>query len=207
MTSSDRAIRQPSLWVSCGIIIGTAFVGGAVAGFTDAMAERGEATISGGLGFGLVTLIGAAVLALYLSRFGRFWAAWSRRKRLYTVSLALSVALGLIISIGLRSASGDAGAFDPFGNRPIAPTPAIILSGLWAIILGVAIALYQHTIDEHEKQAYLSAGTAAFNVIAIVAPVWWLMWRAGQAPPTDGLALFVLAAIVNAIVYLWIKYR
>jgi hypothetical protein len=207
MTSSDPVARRPSLWVVAGIIIGTAFLAGAVSGYVDATLEKGGSAPSAAMLFGLVSVLGLAALGLYLSRFGRFWKHWSRRKQLYVVSISLSAFLGFVISIGLRQASGSQSGFDPFGNGPVALVPALIVAAVWLLGMALAIGLYQRNIDEHEQRAYLWGGVAGFNAIAMIAPVWWLLARAGQLPPVDGMLLFLMSAAANAAVYLWIKYR
>jgi hypothetical protein len=198
--------RQPSfLWTGV-IVIGTAFAAGAVAGYRDAMRDAGEAISSSALPQVLVLLLGCLVLGFYLSRFGRFWKNWSRRKKLYTLSLIMAAALGFLSSIALRlGADGD--AIDPFGKGPVDPTIALLLSALWIGGMGLSILIYQRNIDDHEKQAYLWGGLAGFYAVVFPAPAWWLLARAGMLPPVDGMILFLFSLVANAIVYFWLKFR
>ena len=39
------------------------------------------------------------------------------------------------------------------------------------------------------------------------APVWWVLHRAALAPSPDAMLLFLLTLVVNAVVYLWLKFR
>lgn len=208
MTASESTPpRQPSLWWTCGIIIATAFVAGAASGYLDAVREDGASVPPTPLIFGLVSAAGAAVLAIYLTRFGRFWAHWSPRKRLYIASLLLAAGLGFAVSLGLQMANDGGAGFNTFGNGRIAFAPALAVSLLWTVGMAISIVLYQRNIDEHEKQAYLWAGLAGFYAVVFVTPVWWLMARAGQLPPVDAMVIFLLAVAANAVVYFWTKFR
>jgi hypothetical protein len=201
------APRQPSfVWISV-IIITTAFLVGAANGYVDRMREYGESVPPTSLLNGAMITIGLACMAVYLRPFGRFWDAWTQRKRLYIASLVLAAVLGIAVSIGLRAGAPDGASFDPFGNGPVTLLAAILLSAAWVGGMGISISLYQRNIDEHEKQAYLWAGVVGFNSVMFVAPVWWLLARAGVTAPVNAMALFLIAAAANAIVYLWLKFR
>lgn len=209
MTENERisSARQPSLVWTCAIIIGTAFFTGAVSGYVDGMRDDGDVGVSGIFVQFAVIGAGVAVLAAYLSRFGRFWQCWSRRKQLYTVSLSLSALLGFISVIALRIGVGDGSASDLFGDGSFDPRIAMILSALWVCGMGLSIFIYHRNVDDHEKQAYLWGGLAGFYAIVFPAPAWWLLARAQMMPPVDGMILFLFAMIANAIVYLWLKFR
>jgi hypothetical protein len=199
--------RKPSFVMIGTIFISTAFLVGAANGYADKMRQYGESVPSAGVLNGAMIAIGVVAMTLYLRCFGKFWRAWSQRKRLYLVSLVLAAALGIAISIGLRAGGPDGAAFDPFGNGPVTPLAAWLLSAAWLGGMTISIALYQRNIDEHEKQAYLWAGAVSFNAVMCIAPVWWLLGRAGTLPPVDAMALFLIGAVANAAVYLWLKFR
>lgn len=198
---------RPSFFWTCAIIIGTAFIAGGVSGYIDGMRDDGETGVSALLVLLTVIGAGAAILAAYLSRFGRFWQGWSRRKRLYTVSLSLSALLGFSSVIALRIGVGDRPASDLFSDTTFDPRVAVILSALWVCGMGLSIFLYHRNIDDHEKQAYLWGGLAGFYAIVFPAPAWWLLARAQMMPPVDGMILFLFAVIANGIVYMWLKFR
>lgn len=209
MTENEplSSARQPSFVWTAAIIIGTAFLAGGVSGYIDGMREDGETNISGVLAQLVVIGAGVAILAAYLSRFGRFWERWSKRKQLYTVSLSLSALLGFVSVIALRIGVGDGSASDLFGDGTFDPSVAVFLSALWVCGMGLSIFIYHRNVDDHEKQAYLWGGLAGFYAIVFPAPAWWLLARAQLMPPVDGMILFLFAVIANAIVYMWLKFR
>ena len=92
-------------------------------------------------------------------------------------------------------------------NSALTPNVAIGLSLLWVVGLIVALFLYHRTIDDHERQAYLWAGTRRLLRLCYPCPVWWVLARADLAPPVDAMLLFALSMIVNAVVYFWFKFR
>ena len=200
--------RKPSfVWTSV-IIIVTAFMTGAVSGYFDKMAEYGEASRTSGFAAQLVVIaIGLVVLGAYLSRFGRFWASWSRRKQLYAVSLSIAALLGFVTTLALRFGVGDGPSSDLFGNGQFDPQVAILVSALWIGGMALSLFIYHRNVDDHEKQAYLWGGLAGFYAVIFPAPVWWLLARAQMVPAVDGMILFLFAVVANAIVYMWLKYR
>lgn len=202
----DERKRPGILWPAV-ITLTTLFLMGGVAGYLDAHRANGGPGPSAPVAAGLVLLVGIAVMAAYLRRFGTFWQGWSRRKRLYTGSLIGSALLGLITSWLIRSGQRDLGADPFFSNSPLTPGIAVILALLWAIGISVAVTVYQRTVDDHEKQAYLWAGLAGYYAFVIPAPAWWVLSRASLLPPVDAMALFMLTILVNAAVYLWMKFR
>jgi hypothetical protein len=209
MTENEpvRANRQPSLfWVSVIFLI-TAMATGGVEGHFDGLRDAGETVQASGSIHSLVLLIGLGTLAIYLSRFGAFWKSWSKRKRLYAASLILAGGIGLVSGMAIQLDRPGAPDQSLFGNGAINPGIAITLSSVWAGGMALSILLYHRGVDDHEKQAYLWGGLAGFYAIVFPAPAWWLLARADLAPPVDGMILFLLALIANAIVYFWLKFR
>lgn len=199
----DNAQPQPRIWHVIAIIIGTAFLSGTMTGYLDHVDNPPLNSATGG---GLVMLAGVGALLFYLSRFGRFWQSWTRRKRLYYVSLLLAAFIGFIVTLLLRIGAG-AGGFEPFGSGPFNPTAAIMLSVLWLVGMATSILIYQRNIDDHERHAYLWAGVIGFNVIVFAAPIWWLLARAALVPPVDGMLLLLFALLANSGAYVWLKFR
>jgi len=199
--------RRPGLLWPTVITLATVFLMGGVAGYLDAHRADGGDGPSGLVAGGLVLLAGAGVMWLYLRRFPLFWQGWSRRKRLYTASIAGSVLLGLLTAILLRSGQADVTADPFFSNSALSPQIAILLALLWGAGISIAVFIYQRTIDDHEERAYLWAGLAGYYAFVIPAPMWWVLARADLAPPVDAMLLFGLTIITNALVYLWLKFR
>lgn len=202
----DMHRRPGVLWPTL-ITLATVFLMGGVAGYLDAHRADGGDGPSGLVAGGLVLLAGVGVMWLYLRRFPLFWQGWSRRKRLYTASIAGSVLLGLLTAILLRSGQADVTADPFFSNSALSPQIAILLALLWGAGISIAVFIYQRTIDDHEERAYLWAGLAGYYAFVIPAPMWWVLARADLAPPVDAMLLFGLTIITNALVYLWLKFR
>lgn len=211
MTMSGEAEnerKRPSLLWPLAIVLATVFAMGVAAGYLDAHRDAGGSGPSALIGGGVVLLAGLAALGLYLRRFGTFWHDWSRRKRLYVGSLIGSGLLGLISAILIRSGQvGDFGGDPFFSNSPLTPGVAMILALLWSVGISIAVIVYQRSVDDHEKQAYLWAGLAGYYAFIVPAPAWWVLARADLVPPVDAMLLFVLTIMVNAVVYLWLKFR
>ena len=209
MTENEPMVanRQPSfMWVSV-ITLGTVMLCGGVAGYFDELREA-DPTHETGLWLQLLVLLGGlAVLGLYLSRFGKFWQNWSRRKQHYLASLILAAALGLFSGVALQMDKVAGSDQSLIENGAIGPGVAIALSVIWLVGMTISILLYHRGVDDHEKQAYLWGGLAGFYAIVFPAPAWWLLARADLTAPVDGMALFLLALIANAVVYFWLKYR
>jgi hypothetical protein len=201
------ARRHPGVLWPTVITLGTVFLMGGVAGYLDAHRADGGGGPSGLVAGGLVLLAGVGVMWLYLRRFPAFWQNWSRRKRLYTASIAGSALLGLLTAILLRSGQSDIAADPFFSNSALSPQIAILLALLWGVGISIAVFIYQRTIDDHEQRAYLWAGLAGYYAFVIPAPMWWVLARADLAPPVDAMLLFTVTIITNAIVYLWLKFR
>lgn len=207
MTSDPAEKRKrPSLIWPVVITLATIFLMGVAAGYLDAMRDAGKSAPSAAAGAGLVLAGGMVAMAFYLRRVGKFWAGWSKRKRLYWTCLAVAVGIGALSAILDRSGTSDPGA-PLFGSGALSPAIAIALALLWAGGLAVLIPLYERSIDDHERQAYWRAGLAGYYAFIIPAPAWWVLNRAGLVPPVDAMLLFLAALLVNAAVYFWLKFR
>ncbi|NIJ36022.1 hypothetical protein FHR22_000671 [Sphingopyxis panaciterrae] len=207
MTTDPAEKRQrPSIVWPILIIFATIFLMGVAAGYLDAMREAGGNAPPTPVVSGAVLLGGGAAMLFYLRRVGNFWSGWSRRKRLYWGCLFAAVLIGALSVIVARSGTDDL-SINAILSGALSPTAAVILAALWVLGLTILIPLYERVIDDHERQAYLRAGLASYYVFIIPIPAWWVLHRAGLAPPIDAMLLFLLAFLVNLVVYLWLKFR
>lgn len=211
MTMANKAQDKPRgapgiLWPTV-IALSTVFLMGVTVGYLKAHEAQGGAGPSPLIGGGLALLAGIVVLGLYLRRFGSFWQNWSRRKQLYMSSIVGSGLLGLITAMLMRSGEIDGSASPFFSNSALSPDIAVALALIWGIGISIAVVVYQRTIDDHERQAYLWAGLAGYYAFVVPAPAWWVLARADLAPPLNAMLLFALTIVVNAAVYLWLKFR
>jgi hypothetical protein len=201
----SRANGPGLLWPIV-ILLAAAMLAGGFAGYNQAAAESGDATLAPWVGPTVAFLFGAGALTLYFRRHAATWRSWSQRKRLYWVSLAFFFTLGIALAVLMQAGQID-GAAEIFSNTALAPATAVLLSILWAGGLTIAMFFYHRSIDDHERHAYRLASVAGFHAFVVTCPVWWVLWRAGIAPPIEAMTLFGLAMTVNLAVYLWFKFR
>jgi hypothetical protein len=199
--------RYPGILWPTVITLSTVFLMGVTAGYLNERSAQSGDGPSALVGGGLVLLAGIVVMGLYLRRFGPFWQSWSRRKRLYMASIFGSGALGLITAMLMRAGESDSTASPFYSNSALSPEIAVALALIWGIGISIALFVYQRTVDDHERQAYLRAGLAGYYAFVIPAPAWWVLARASLAPPVNAMQLFMLTIVVNAAVYLWLKFR
>lgn len=130
-----------------------------------------------------------------------------RRKRYWT-ALGLAGAFGAILGVWMAS-NQPAGrhGFDILLGGPLSTNFATGASIFWGIGLTISLVIYHRAIDDHEERAWLWAGLAGWYAFIVPAPVWWVLNRASLAPPTDTMLLFLFSMAVNAIVWLWLKFR
>ena len=132
----------------------------------------------------------------------------SPRRRRYMMALVLAGMFGGILGGWMQFAQSNTTAgLAILGNSPLPPNFAIGASIIWIVGMIISLVIYHRAVDDHEERAYLWAGTAAWYTIALAAPTWWVLARAGLAPPTDAMLLFAGALAVNGAAWLWLKYR
>jgi hypothetical protein len=198
--------------------LGIVMTAGAVAGYLAAHEAQG----GGALGTaGILTLCGFAAIIIGLA-----YAIWrnvskmkasneglSRREKLkpnmiYGFEL-VGGAIGLLPAF-YETIVGNSDAGRPLllADSPMPPVMALMLVFFWAVIMPI-IAWFWHkrAIDEQEASAYRDGGYYAAYAFLIGAPMWWMLWRGGFAPEPDGVAIFMLFALIWTTVWLWKKYR
>ncbi|GAO78991.1 MULTISPECIES: hypothetical protein [unclassified Sphingopyxis] len=132
----------------------------------------------------------------------------SPRQKRYWTSLGLAAVIGGIVGGWMVADQADAphSAATLFSGA-LTPGFAIGASLAWAIGLAICMIIYHRAIDDHEERAWLWASMAGWYAFIFPAPVWWVLHRAGMAPPVDAMILFVFSLVANCIVYLWLKFR
>lgn len=134
--------------------------------------------------------------------------ALSPRRKRYRLALGIAAVIGGIVGgwqVADQPADRNAAALAFSGS--LSPTFAIGASLLWVIGLAISMVIYHRAVDDHEERAWLWAGLAGWYAFIFPAPVWWVLHRADLAPPVDAMILFALSMVVNAIVWLWLKFR
>jgi hypothetical protein len=118
-------------------------------------------------------------------------------------------AIGLFLAFYDTSVgNSDAGPVPILTDSPVPPVIALMLAFFWAVIMPI-VAWFWHkrAIDEQEASAYRDGGYYAAYAFLIGAPTWWMLWRGELAPEPDGVAIFMLFALLWSAVWFWKKYR
>lgn len=149
-----------------------------------------------------------AIRETTMAETGKIRRPMSRRRKRYWTSLGAAALIGGVIGGWMVADQRN----EPYSiatlfSGALTPDFAIGASAAWVIGLAVCMILYHRAIDDHEEHAWLWASTAGWYAFIFPAPVWWVLHRAGMAPPADAMILFLLSLVVNAIVYLWLKFR
>lgn len=202
MATEPKPPRAPGMIMPVFIGLCTAMLAGGVAGFNQAMINSGDPALAPWVGPLVAIVFGVAAIALYIRSHAEFFRRWSPRKRLYWASIFGAGTLGMVSAITLQAGGGDL-----YSNTALSPTVAIALSALWVVGLALSLIAYERTIDDHERRAYHLGTLWGFYAFVIPCPAWWVLHRAGLAPPIDAMILFVASLVVNALVYLWFKFR
>ncbi len=134
--------------------------------------------------------------------------ALSPRQKRYRFSLGFAAVIGAIAGVWLSADQpADRGAFEMAFTGSLSTGFAIGASLIWVVGLLISLAVYHRAIDDHEERAWLWAGLAGWYAFVFPAPVWWVLHRASLTPPVDAMQLFVFSMLVNAVVWLWLKFR
>jgi hypothetical protein len=208
MVTEPHEPRTPGFVWPVLICLGAIMLAGAFAGYNAAAAENGKAVLAPWAGPLIAIALGVTGLMLYFRRHAGWFRRLSPRQRRYWSALGLSAIVGGIIGGGLvLDQPMDRGATALFGHGSLTPGFAIGASLLWVAGLAVGMILYHRAVDDHEERAWLWAGLAGWYAFVFPAPVWWVLHRAGLAPPADAMLLFLFSMLVNAAVYVWLKFR
>ena len=190
------------------IIIGSTMLLGGFAGYNKATLDNGGTPLSAWAGPLVALGFGILAFTAYFRRYAATWRGWSPRKRRYWFTLAFCTVIGGVVGAGLvADQPGGRDLTETLVSGSLSAGFAIGASLLWVVGLAIGMILYHRSIDDHEERAWLWAGVAGWYAFIFPAPVWWVLHRAGLAPPADAMLLFFLSLIVNCAVYLWLKFR
>jgi hypothetical protein len=95
-----------------------------------------------------------------------------------------------------------------FGDGPVSIWFAIVFTLVWGVITPVlAWFWHQRAIDEQEAAAYRDGGYYAAYALLIIAPLWWILGRAGLIPEVNGVIIYISFTLIWTAVWFWKKYR
>ncbi len=198
--------------------LGIVITAGAVAGYLAAHEAHGGGAIGTS---GILTLCAFATIIIGLS-----FAIWRNVRKMQASNEGLTrreklnrnMIFGFVLvggAIGLLPAfyetivgNSDTGPPLLLADSPMPPVIALMLIFFWTVIMPI-IAWFWHkrAIDEQEASAYRDGGYYAAYALLIGAPTWWILWRGGFVPEPDGVAIFMLFALIWTAVWFWKKYR
>ena len=204
--AKPRSLAALILWPIAIALIAAGLLGG-FAGYNQAALDNGGAPLPGWVGPLAALGFAALALAAYARRYRSAWRELSPRRRRYWQTLGFCAGIGGIVGGWLvADQPGDRGFTEMLASGSVSPGFAVGASLLWIAGLAIGMVLYHRSIDDHEERAWLWACVAGWYAFIFPAPAWWVLHRAGMAPPVDAMLLFFLSLIVNAAVWMWLKF-
>lgn len=164
--------------------------------------------------FGAVELGILAVFASLAALCG--WGAWrawrwggeqveaASVKRSRIVVFVFMIAGGFL---GALISAGSGADFSALSNGPVDPIIAGLAIAMWFIIASAGTILWLRSVDEHEREAYQGAASAAAHVYLVLVPAWWMATRAGWLPAQEPMVLFLLVIVIWTLVWFVRRYR
>lgn len=211
-TMTDSRINTMPNWLRyllialCGLLaISTV---GYLAGFTLAALQNGTfLTQRSGLlltaGIVIVTAASWGLYQLVKATSHEVVAPRIRKNRqIYWISGAIGGLLGLMLSFGVV----DPERFDLYSNGPLDRIPAIIAIAVWCTAIPVLCWVWLRNIDEHEARANGDGAVTGILAYFIIAPAWWVGWRAGLFIEPQEMITFLLVLVIYSAVWMWRRY-
>ena len=209
MANEEKEASAAALigWPIAIIMASTLLLGG-FSGYNQATVDHGGSPLAGWVGPLVAMSLAAIGFTAYFRRYAPTIRRWSPRKRRYWLALAFCAMIGGIIG-GLLVADQPAGgsSIDMMSDGPLSAGFAIGAALTWIVGLTIGMIAYHRSIDDHEERAWLWACVAGWYAFVFPAPAWWVLHRADLAPSVDVAVLFSFSLIVNALVWLWLKFR
>ena len=206
--SKKQASAVALIGAPIAIILASTMLLGGFAGYNQATIDHGGTPLAAWVGPFAAIGFAAMGFAFYFRRYAPVWATWSPRKRRYWLALGFCCVIGGILgALLVADQPADRAAIDMMSDGPLSAGFAIGAAAVWIVGLAIGMVVYHRSIDDHEERAWLWACVAGWYAFVFPAPAWWVLHRAALAPAVDVAALFSLSLIVNAIVWLWLKFR
>ena len=123
----------------------------------------------------------------------------AKRAKLF---MGISVSLGVLIGLGF-AILGDSpgGSSDLFSNGPVDPKLAIGLTAIYLVGVPLVGWFWHKSIDEHEAKANEQGALLGIYSYSMIAPAWWMGWRAGLLPPQEPMIVFAVVMSVWGLVW------
>jgi hypothetical protein len=131
-------------------------------------------------------------------------AAEARSRKRWLALLAGSLLLGGVSGILVSVATdGEPGSPD----QPLPILVAVLLAAAWLVSMAYSVWYYETKVDELERNSNYFGYALGAGLLALVYPVWYLLWWAAVVPEPshEGLMGLLLAGALAG--YIWKKYR
>lgn len=122
-----------------------------------------------------------------------------RTKLLFGLAGVVSVLAVAVVIFGTSHSDGNPVWSNSENIRPVVAFVAIVF---WLASIGLSWWWY-YSADEHERRANDVGFLIGGGLFMAVTPVWWLLYRAGIAPPPDAMVLWYITIVAMGIGWWW----
>lgn len=193
--------------------LGMLFLAGVTSGILVAQAEDGKTSLLPMLLAGTFAALGLACavdfvrVLLRINRGDEEKIAPSvlKTNKLTIFSGALGALIAIVLIIGNEQSGDSSASF--LTATPLPAWSAIVVITALVLFIPWINHAWHRSADEFDINAYRRGATTALVFYSVLAPCWWLAWRAGLAPQVDGVAIYFLTQFVWGGVWLWRKGR
>ena len=193
-------------WASI-FLLGSFALGFSVAGIENLIEEPARVRYWAIAGSGLAAL---ALAIWFASRMIKASAAQkiSKSERGSNRLLLLSGVLGGVLSLAMVvGTSLWGGSFELMSNEPVPPLVAGIVIAAWLVLMPWITIAWYRTVDEHERETYVSGAMFALHAYAVVVPAWWLAWRGGFMSEPNHMLIYLGVIAIWGLAWLWRRLR
>lgn len=129
--------------------------------------------------------------------------ATRKTQKLFGLSGLVGVLAVMVLMLGTR---GN-GANPVWSNsQNVSIGVAVVAIAIWLVSMALSWWWYR-SADEHDRRANDVGFLAGGGLFMAVTPIWWLLWRAGLAPPPDAMVLWYATLVVTGIGWGWYRNR